>query len=143
MADSNNDIANILPSRLPTDNSQRLLLFGIRRIASAGLNDAHAASAFIGAFGLGFRRPLVLLRALMAEMSRVSNRKVIVAPCCCPRMTEAESVLIGAVTFAILDPHQAHRALTRALGVENCLGALSSAQALGQAFEDLGRPLNS
>src|SRR5690349_16919429 len=136
MADNPSDIANILPSRAPTDSNQRLLLFAIRRLAASGLNDAHAANAFIGAFGLGFRRPLILLRALMAEMSRVSNRKVIVAPCCCPRMTEGEAVLLGAVTFAVVDPHQAHRALTRVLGVQNCLGALSSAQALGQAFED-------
>jgi hypothetical protein len=135
------DITQILPSRGPTEPSQRLLLFALRRIAAGGLNDAHAANAMLGMFGLSFRRPLVLLRALMAEMSRVSNRKVLVAPCCCPRMTGAEGVLLAAVMSAVSDPHGAHEALGQLLGVENCLGALSSAQALGQAFEDLGRPL--
>jgi hypothetical protein len=135
------DIAQILPRRGPTEPSQRLLLFALRRIAAGGLNDAHAANAMLGMFGLSFRRPLVLLRALMAEMSRVSNRKVLVAPCCCPRMTGAEGVLLAAVMSAVSDPHGAHEALGQLLGVENCLGALSSAQALGQAFEDLGRPL--
>ena len=143
MADCAGDITTLLPTYGPTDRNQKLLLFAIRRLAACGLNDAHASHAFIGAFGLGFRRPLILLRALMAEMSRVSQRKVVVAHCCCPRMTESEAVMIGAVTFAVMDPHQAHRALTRVLGVENCLGALSSAQALSQAFEDLGRPLNA
>jgi hypothetical protein len=135
------DITQILPSEGPTESSQRLLLFALRRIAAGGLNDAHAANAMLGMFGLSFRRPLVLLRALMAEMSRVSNRKVLVAPCCCPRMTGAEGVLLAAVMSARSDPHGAHEALGQLLGVENCLGALSSAQALGQAFEDLGRPL--
>ena len=141
MRDQRSDITHILPNAGPADGNQRLLIFAFRRIAAGGLNDAHAANALLGAFGLSFRRPLILLRALMAEMSRISNRRLLIAPCCCPRMTASETALLAAIISALGDPHGAHRALGAILGVQNCLGALSSAQALVQAFEDLGRPL--
>jgi hypothetical protein len=83
------------------------------------------------------------LRALMAELSRVSNRKIVVAPCCCLRMTAAEAAVLEAVSIASDDPHAAHALLCDVLDVEYCLGALSSAQAVAQAFEDLGRPLTA
>jgi len=137
------EITEMLPHAAPTDESDRLLLFAIRRVASAGLNDAHAANAFIGAFGLSFRRPLVLVRALMAEVSRASTRKLLVAPCCCPRMTSSESSLMTAIALAIESPYEAHRRLCVLLGVTSAVGALGSAQALSQAFEDLGRPLGA
>lgn len=138
---SESEIAEMLPHAGPAGINERLLLFAIRRVASAGLNDAHAANAFIGVFGLSFRRPLVLLRALMAEVSRVSARRILVAPCCCPRMTTAESSLLGAIAIAVDRPRDAHRLLCVALGVPDALGALGSAQALAQAFEDLGRSI--
>jgi len=141
MSETFSEYPAILPARRPDGDNALLLLFAIRRVAAGGLNDAHAASAFIGHFGLGYRRPLVLLRALMAEMSRVSRLKIMVAPCCCPRMTAAEAAVLKAVTTAVADPYGAHDLLVATLGVANCLGALSSAQALGQAFADLGRPL--
>jgi hypothetical protein len=136
-------IETLLPRPLPSEGSARLLLFGFRRLATHGLQDAHAANAMIGGFGLGFRRPLILLRALMAELSRVSNRKIVVAPCCCLRMTAAEAAVLEAVSIASDDPHAAHALLCDVLNVEYCLGALSSAQAVAQAFEDLGRPLTA
>lgn len=141
MPEAASDLPAILPHRRPEGADAQLLLYGVRRLAAGGLNDAHAASAFIGHFGLAHRRPLVLLRALMAEMSRVSRRKLLIAPCCCPRMTAAETAMLAVVAAAVADPHGAHRLLCATLGVDDCLGALSSAQALGQAFADLGRPL--
>ena len=138
------DIAEILPVAAPACANRRLLLYALRRVAAAGLSDAHATHAFFTAFGRRFRRPLVLLRALMAEVSRVSNISLPIAPCCCPRLTEAESVLLNAVADADGNhrPRETHRALCAILDVDDCLGALSSAQALAQAFEDCGRPLH-
>lgn len=138
----NSQLADLLPSPTPAEENGRLLLFAVRRVATTGLHDAHAANALLCAFGLGYRRPLVLLRALMAELSRISARKIPIAPCCCPRMTADEAVIIEAVAHALDRPHETHERLRATLGVANCLGALSSAQALGQAFADLGRPLN-
>lgn len=141
MPETSADPIALLPHPGPDQQSRRLLLFAIRRLAAAGLNDAHAANAIVGGFGLSFRRPLVLLRALMAEISRASSQRLLVAPCCCPRMTDAEASLLAAVCGSRNDPRGAHALLSATLGVENCLGALSSAQALDQAFSDLGRPL--
>ena len=134
------ELTRLLPIAAPTCHNRRILLFALRRIAAHGLDDAHAAHAMIGWFGLGFRRPLILLRALMSEMSRVSARKIVVAPCCCNRMTATEAGILSAVDSAIRDPQGAHDMLSDLLGVKHCLGALGSAQALSQAFEDLGHP---
>ena len=132
---------DLLPHPVPTGVNIRLLLFTMRRVAAHGLDDAHAAHAMLCAFGMGFRRPLVLLRAMMAEASRISHRRILVAPCCCPRMTDAEASMLAAIRRARQNPHRAHRDLAALLGVHNCLGTLSSAQALAQAFDDLGKPL--
>lgn len=137
------DITSLLPAPLPDCYNSRILLFAIRRMAAHGLNDAHAAHALFGWFGLGFRRPLVLLRALMAEVSRVSSRRLAVAPCCCRRMTHAEATLIGAIRQALAAAAATHDSLRALTGTHHCLGALSSAQALAQAFADLGRPLEA
>lgn len=135
------DIANLLRQAAPDCRNRRLLLFAIRRIASSGLHDAHATHALFIAFGRSFRRPLVLLRALMAELSRVSTARILVAPCCCLRLTEAEAVLLATVAEANSHPVAAHDRLCAMLGVRDCLGALSSAQAVASAFADCGKPL--
>jgi hypothetical protein len=141
MTDTRRDLTDLVPETLPIEEPQRLLLFAMRRMAAGGLADAHAANALLTGFGLSFRRPLVLLRALMAEVSRVSKNRILVAPCCCPRMTGSEAVLLATVSDARADPRGAHDRLVVMLGVVDCLGAIGSAQAVAQAFEDLGRPL--
>jgi hypothetical protein len=135
------EFAKLLPNRMPACDNRRLLLYVFRRIAANGLNDAHGAHAMLTMFGRSYRRPLVLLRAFAAEMSRVSSLRLTIAPCCCPRMTASEAAIVAAVTLAPSDPHAAHATLAALLGVRECIGALGSAQALGQAFADLGRPL--
>ena len=131
----------MLPHNLPECPYSRLLLFGMRRMAAAGLNDAHATHAFLVGFGLSFRRPVVLLRAFMAEVARVASTKLTVAPCCCPRMTDAERDLIGAIAIAIDDPNTAHARLAALLHVRDCLGLVTSAQAVATGFADNGMPL--
>src|SRR6478736_3110082 len=66
--------AAMLPYAVPDCPYSRLLLFGVRRMAAAGLNDAHATHAFLTGFGLFYRRPVILLRAFMAESSRCKAR---------------------------------------------------------------------
>lgn len=141
MPDDIRDATTLLPHPIPVEANARLLLFTMRRVAAHGLDDAHAAHAMLCAFGISFRRPLILLRALMAEASRVSHRRILIAPCCCRRMTDAEATMLATVSLSRKNPIAAHRDMAALLGVHNCLGALSSAQALAQAFEDLGKPL--
>lgn len=133
----------MLPYAAPTCPYAQLLLFGIRRMAAGGLADAHAAHALFAGFGLGFRRPLVLLRAMMAEAARVSAKRLLVAPCCCPRITEDERVLLDAVASAVAEPGATHRALARMLHVHDCLGLVTSAQAVAASFADGGMPLTA
>lgn len=120
----------------------RLFLFALRRMASAGVNDAHAAHAMLGGFGKSYRRPLVLMRAMMLEMARASSRKILVAPCCCARMTGDEAQIMQAIGEALDDAPSAYRRLSSLLGNNNALGALTCLQAVAQSYGDLGRALD-
>ena len=131
----------LLPHVAPASPYRRLLLFAVRRMAAAGLADAHAAHAIFTGFGMGYRRPLVLIRALMAELARVSTTRLTVAPCCCPRMTRDEAILLDVIAQAPMHRQTVHEALTGLLQVRYCLGVLSSAEAVAAAFADLGMPL--
>ena len=91
--DASTEIASLLPNCMPACDNRRLLLYVFRRVAAHGLNDAHGAHAMLTVFGRSYRRPLVLLRAFAAELSRVSARRLTVAPCCCPRLTVAEATI--------------------------------------------------
>ena len=119
----------------------RMLIFAIRRMATFGLNDAHAAHATLSHFGMSYRRPLILTRTMMAEIARSSKQTVMVAPCCCARITKDEATLISALACANSDAAHAHFLLSDLMGTPDCLGAVTTAQALSQACADLGKPL--
>jgi len=131
-----------LPRPLPGGYGNRLFLYVMRRMASAGVDDAHAANAMLGAFGRSYRRPLVLMRAMMLELARCATRKILVAPCCCARMTADEALLMHSIGIALNDPHNAYEQLCSLLGTDDALGALTCLQAVSQAHSDLGRPLD-
>ena len=79
--------AALLHQPQPDDPAQRLLLFAFRQMGAHGLDDACAAHAFVTAFGKDFRRPLLLLRTLMLELSNAAARPIQIAPWCCARIT--------------------------------------------------------
>lgn len=142
MTDTRTTPPNILlPHPVPEDHTARTILIAMRRMAIGGLDDAHAATAMLGLFGMGYRRPLMFLRILMHEVSRGATRSIAVAPCCCRRMTEGEAALLLLIDCAGQHPDVARATLARTTGTLDCLPALSVAQALGDALSDLGRPL--
>lgn len=141
MQNSGSRAAGMLPFTVPESPYMRLLLYAVRRMAAGGLNDAFAAQAMIGGFGINFRRPLVLLRAFMGEAARISGKRLMVAPCCCGRMTGDEHALLASIALAEHHPDAAHQALSETVGVHDCLGLLTSAQAVAVSFADLGMPL--
>lgn len=94
----------------------RLTLLLVRRMAAHGMDDAHATQAAFGFFGLGYRRPLILLRALMLEMARASTRRIYISPCCRLQMTEDEALLIETIAQARPQHMPVHRALSSLLG---------------------------
>jgi hypothetical protein len=129
-----------LPVLQPEDAGARLFLFGVRQMGMHGLDDACAAHAFVVAFGKGFRRPLVLLRALMREMARASERPIPIAPWCCPRMTRTEATLLAVLGNTQARPDKAGLLLADMLGVRDASGVFATASALATAFADLGLP---
>ena len=135
-------LESLAPHLVPTDRTARTLLRAIRRMAANGLTDAHAANAMLGAFGLQYRRPLMFLRVMMQEVSRVSQQKIAIAPCCCPRMTENEGAFLLAIDMARDHPDIARTTLARVTGSLDLLPAISIAQALGDALDDIGRPIS-
>lgn len=133
--------ATALPHPLPPCANARIALFAIRRMGAHGLGDARAAHTLFTAFGEGFRRPLTLMRALMADLAATSAGTIAIAPCCCARMTPAEAALL--TVLARVETHGAVALLLLAdlLGTARVDGVLASAAAVAVAFADAGRPV--
>ncbi len=134
-------LGHALPRVQPDDAGARLLLFGVRQIGANGLADAAAAHAFVTGFGKSFRRPLLLVRTMMAEMSAASSGPIQIAPWCCPRMTAAEGALLDIIACTPTDPERARLLLADLLGARRVDGILATAHALSNAFCDAGLPL--
>ena len=137
-----NALATALPALQPEDAGARLLLFGIRQMGAHGLHDACTAHAFVTAFGRGFQRPLVLLRALMAEMSAASAGPIQIAPWCCARMTGSEATLLEVIGRIRSHSARAEMLLADLLGVRDAASVACTAHALANAFADLALPLD-
>jgi hypothetical protein len=135
------NITAALPFAAPVESNRRLLLYCLRRMGAHGLNDAHAANAMLSAFGLSYRRPLIMLRIFVQETAQMAARRINIAGCCCIRMTFDEARLIDAVATADTDIANAALQLRQLLATDNIVSALSTAQAVEAAFTDLGRPL--
>ena len=130
-----------LPHGLPVCANARLALFAIRRMGAHGLADAGAAHAMFTAFGEGFRRPLVLIRALMADIAAAAGGTIAIAPCCCARMTTAEAALLTVLARVETTPDAARLLMADLLGQRHVEGVLASAAAVAAAFADEGRPV--
>lgn len=135
-------LACALPALQPEGAGARLLLFGIRQMGANGLHDASAANAFLTAFGRSFQRPLVLLRALMAEMSATAAGPIQIAPWCCPRITGAEATLLEAIARVHNRPDAATMLFADLMGVRDASIVAVTAHALAGAFADLALPLD-
>lgn len=130
-----------LPHPLPTCSNARIALFAIRRMGAQGLHDARASHALFTAFGQRFRRPLLLLRTLMADLATTASGTIAIAPCCCARMTPAESALLTIIARVEVAPDLARHLLADLLGVRRVEGVLASVGAVAAAFADEGRPI--
>jgi hypothetical protein len=126
---------------MPACDNARLFLFAVRRMGAHGLNDASTAHAVLRAFGKGYRRPLMLLRALMADVAAQTTVTVPIAPCCFTRVTHAEAALLAVMARAEREPEAASLLLADLLGVRRVNGLLASAMAVATAFADAGLPI--
>jgi len=134
-------VSEALPHCLPETIAARILLLAIRRMGAHGLNDAIAANTFLSAFGAGFRRPLLLARAFMAELAATSTTTIPIAPCCCARMTWAEETMITAIGHAERRPETARLLLADLMAQRRADAIVATAAALAGAFADAGLPL--
>ncbi|HWK35655.1 DUF6628 family protein [Sphingomonas sp.] len=125
----------------PEEAGPRLILFAFRQMGAHGLDDACTAHSFMTAFGKDFRRPLVLLRTLMMELSAASTGPIQIAPWCCARMTAAEAGILNVLERCQTNPSVAALLLADMLGTRDARGPLATATALAVAFHDLGLPL--
>ncbi|KQT32968.1 hypothetical protein ASG29_11675 [Sphingomonas sp. Leaf412] len=130
-----------LPYALPPCANARTILFAMRRMGAHGLGDARAAHALFTAFGASFRRPLTLLRSLMADLAASSAVPIAIAPCCCARMTPGEQALLTILARVEANPAQAALLLGDLIGQRRVDGVLASAAAVAMAFADEGRPV--
>lgn len=140
MTEANTRIS-ALPHALPPCANARIALFAIRRMGAHGLHDARAAHVMFTSFGKAFRRPLVLLRALMAELAASASGTIAIAPCCCARMTPAENALLTVLARIETSPKTAMFLMADLLCVRRVDGVLASAAAVAMAFADDGRPI--
>ena len=131
----------ILPLPLPEDDMQRFVLFAVRRMAVYGIRDAHAAARFVGLFGLRFRKPLVLMRAFIVELAQASTGTITIAPCCAPRMTRDEALIVGILATAASNPDNASKHLMTLTASPHAPSALATAAAFNDAAAELGRPI--
>lgn len=135
-------LAAALPHMLPACPHARIALFAVRRMGAHGLADARAAHTLFTVFGQDFRRPLVLMRALMADLATHATGQIAIAPCCCGRMTAAEAALMTILAQMEVAPEKARFLMADLLGVRRIDGVLASAAAVSAAFADEGRPIS-
>lgn len=131
-----------LPYALPACSNAQIMLFAVRRMGAHGLTDARATHAMFSAFGQAFRRPLVLLRALMNDLASNAAGTIAIAPCCCGRMTTAERALLTVLATVETQPDRAGLLLGDLLGVRRADAVLATAAAVAMAFADEGRPIS-
>jgi hypothetical protein len=142
MADESLTIAELLPHLAPAVQPARNILIAMRLMAAGGTDNAHAANTMIATCGIGYQKPLIFLRMLMEEVSRVSRHPIAIAPCCCPRMTEGEAAFLELIETASDTTPTARAALARLTGTHDHLPALFIAQGLATAMADLGRAVS-
>lgn len=130
----------LLPLAAPTDRAQRIVLFAVRRMATHGVRDAYAANMLFSNFGINFRRPLVLLRTFMIELSQSSSRTITIAPCCALRMTADEGRIVAILTKAGDNRVAAANHLRELTGHHGISSPLSVAETFNNAMADMGQP---
>lgn len=130
-----------LPYAGPSCENARIMLYAVRRLGAAGLGDAQAAHALFSTFGSRFRRPLTMVRVMMAEVAATAALPIAIAPCCCGRMTTAERALLSVIARVETRPETARLLLADLLGVRRVEGVLATAAAVAAAFADEGRPI--
>lgn len=127
----------LLPHPLPNCADSRTLLIAMRRMAIHGLRDAVAANLLLGQFGLGAQKVGTLLRAMLTDIALAAQGNVVIAPCCVPRMTPHERLML----LAIADPDRSAEPLLELTSSADCLRPVVATRTLAGALAEMGRPV--
>lgn len=138
---STSALAMLLPYEVPEAPAARILLYAFRRMAGHGLHDAQAGQAMLAAFGGRFQRPLIALRALVADLSANAAGPIRIAPCCCGRMTAAEAALLTALARTDSNPGSAHLLIADMAGLREAEALFATAALVAGAWADMGHPI--
>lgn len=122
-------------------DGERLFLLLLRRMVMFGINDATCASVLITAGGTAWRKPLMMMRALVMEVARHSHRKISINPPCAIRTSRDEQAMLRILTVGKADPARSHRDTAVLLGRVDSLSPLGCFYAVADAFSDIGLPL--
>lgn len=93
-------MACALPLPLPQGQRAQLVLLLFRRMAIHGPRDARASMLALDQLGSGFLRTLHLMRAFLHRLACHAQEPLRVAPCCAPRMTRHEGLVVAAMVQA-------------------------------------------
>lgn len=133
-------LAELLPHTAPPCHDTRTMLIAARRMAIHGVYDAQAAHLLFCCHGLQFRRSLVLLRALMLDVSAAARAPIQIAPCCIARMTRHEHALLTVIATAGHDTPRAMEALNQLTSGGDSAGLLATATVLAHALRQIDHP---
>lgn len=92
-----------LVAPLPEARSLKVSLVILRRMAIHGLRDSRAIMLALDSYGGRFAKILELHRCFLHEIATTSRRNIRIAPCCAPRMTTDEALMIEAIAQPCLD----------------------------------------
>ncbi|MBP7952345.1 MAG: hypothetical protein KAZ17_02545 [Sphingorhabdus sp.] len=126
---------------IPQNDHLRLLLTIFRRMGAHSLRDAAACNMMMQHLGSAYRRPYLLMQAMMLDLSRHCRINLTIAPSCCRRMTTDEAQLIAIITATETNPQRAMTLLSDLTGNAECHAILATIDAVKEAFASLGRPL--
>lgn len=128
----------MLPHVAPASGDGRTLLFAIRRMAMHGMDDAFAVNTMMAAYGMRYRKPLLLLRTMLIDIARNARGNIVVTPCCAPRMTAHEHAILSAIG----DPDRAIAHLSPLIDTERASTTQATVSALSESLTALGRPFS-
>lgn len=133
--------ARLLPCPLPEDRGGRLMVLAMRRMGANGVNDAAIAHHFLVAFGARFRRPLLMTRVVVHDLSLAARAPIAIAPCCCPRMTAAEAVMVDAAANVFRAPEKTRLLVGDLIDARHPDAVVAAIAAMAGAYLDAGLPI--
>jgi len=123
---------------MPDPCTDRTMIIIIRRVGGHGTRDAQASMLALRHFGQSFRQILVLARCYITEIAHASQRNIMIANCCAPKMTRDEALLLETIALSQKHPDRTARNLSELTAGGAGQRVATVARALNNALENHG-----